>query len=52
VPVILPSFSDSVLVPRGIPRLRGIRDLAQRHMTLQDTAPLAHGAGERIDVGT
>ena len=37
-------------LPRGVPGVRRVRLLPQRHQSLLETAPLIHGADERIDV--
>ena len=51
MPTVLPGFTDSRCVPRRLPRLHRLRLLpAARTWTLYETAPLIHGADERIDV--
>jgi hypothetical protein len=52
VQVILPGFSDSRWFREALPDCVAYGFFPQRHMTLQDTAPLVHSAGERIDVRT
>ena len=52
VPVILPGFSDLRWFREGFPDCVAYGFFPQRHMTLQDRAPLVHGADERIDVRT
>jgi acetylornithine deacetylase/succinyl-diaminopimelate desuccinylase-like protein len=50
VPVILPGFTDSRTFRSAFPELIAYGFMPHRHMTLYDTAPLVHGADERIDV--
>jgi hypothetical protein len=50
VPVILLGFSDSCSFREAFADCVAYGFFAQGHMTLQDTAPLVHGAEERIDV--
>jgi len=50
VPVILPGFTDSRTFRSAFPDLIAYGFMPHRHMTLYDTAPLVHGADERIDV--
>ncbi|HUJ34148.1 MAG TPA: M20/M25/M40 family metallo-hydrolase [Solirubrobacteraceae bacterium] len=50
VPVILPGFSDSRWFREQFPECVAYGFFPQRHMTLLETAPLVHGANERIDV--
>ena len=50
VAVILPGFSDSRWFREAFPDCVAYGFFPQRHMTLQDTARLVHGAGERIGV--
>ena len=50
VPVILPGFSDSRWFREEFPECVAYGFFPQRHMTLLETAPLVHGANERIDV--
>jgi hypothetical protein len=52
VPVILPGFSDLRWFREAFPDCVAYGFFPQRHMTLQDTAPLVRGADERIDVRT
>ncbi len=50
VPVVLPGFSDSRWFREAFPNCVAYGFFPQRHMTMHDTAPLVHGANERIDV--
>lgn len=50
VPVSLPGFTDSRWFRNAFPECVAYGFFPQRHMTLSDTAPLVHGADERIDV--
>jgi len=50
VPTILPGFSDSSHFRAAFPDCVAYGFFPQRHMTLQQAAPLVHAADERIDV--
>jgi len=50
VPVILPGFTDSRHFRLAFPECVAYGFFPQRHQTLLQTAPLIHGADERIDV--
>lgn len=50
VPVILPGFTDSSHFRKAFPDCVAYGFFPQKHQTLFDTAPLVHGADERIDV--
>jgi acetylornithine deacetylase/succinyl-diaminopimelate desuccinylase-like protein len=50
VPTILPGFTDSRTFRAAFPELVAYGFFPQTHMTLYETAPLVHGADERIDV--
>jgi acetylornithine deacetylase/succinyl-diaminopimelate desuccinylase-like protein len=50
VPTILPGFTDSRTFRAAFPDLIAYGFFPHRHQTLYDTAPLIHGADERIDV--
>ncbi|MDQ3849984.1 MAG: M20/M25/M40 family metallo-hydrolase [Actinomycetota bacterium] len=50
VPTILPGFTDSRTFRAAFPDCVAYGFFPQRHMTLSETAPLIHGADERIDV--
>ncbi|MHB8492740.1 MAG: M20/M25/M40 family metallo-hydrolase [Solirubrobacteraceae bacterium] len=50
VPVILPGFSDSRHFRAAFPDCVAYGFFPHRHQTLFETAPLVHGANERIDV--
>ncbi len=50
VPTILPGFTDSRTFRAAFGELVAYGFFPHRHMTLYDTAPLIHGADERIDV--
>jgi acetylornithine deacetylase/succinyl-diaminopimelate desuccinylase-like protein len=50
VPVILPGFTDSRHFRLAFPECVAYGFFPQRHQTLMQTAPLIHGADERIDV--
>ena len=50
VPTILPGYSDSRTFRAAFPDCIAYGFFPQRHMTLYETAPLIHGADERIDV--
>jgi acetylornithine deacetylase/succinyl-diaminopimelate desuccinylase-like protein len=50
VPVILPGFSDSRWFRDAFPECVAYGFFPQRHQSLLETAPLVHGADERIDV--
>jgi acetylornithine deacetylase/succinyl-diaminopimelate desuccinylase-like protein len=50
VPVVLPGFTDSRHFRQAFPDCVAYGFFPQRHQTLLQTAPLIHGADERIDV--
>jgi acetylornithine deacetylase/succinyl-diaminopimelate desuccinylase-like protein len=50
VPVILPGFTDSRHFRTAFPDCVAYGFFPHRHQTLLETAPLVHGADERIDV--
>jgi acetylornithine deacetylase/succinyl-diaminopimelate desuccinylase-like protein len=50
VPVILPGFTDSRHFRLAFPECVAYGFFPHRHQTLLETAPLIHGADERIDV--
>jgi acetylornithine deacetylase/succinyl-diaminopimelate desuccinylase-like protein len=50
VPVILPGFTDSRHFRSAFPECVAYGFFPQRHQSLRETAPLIHGADERIDV--
>jgi acetylornithine deacetylase/succinyl-diaminopimelate desuccinylase-like protein len=50
VPTILPGFTDSRTFRETFPDCVAYGFFPQRHMSLYETAPLIHGADERIDV--
>jgi acetylornithine deacetylase/succinyl-diaminopimelate desuccinylase-like protein len=50
VPVILPGFTDSRHFRERFPECVAYGFFPQRHQSLLQTAPLIHGADERIDV--
>jgi acetylornithine deacetylase/succinyl-diaminopimelate desuccinylase-like protein len=50
VPTILPGFTDSRSWRAAFPDCVAYGFFPQRHMTLYESAPLVHGADERIDV--
>jgi acetylornithine deacetylase/succinyl-diaminopimelate desuccinylase-like protein len=50
VPVILPGFTDSRHFRLAFPECVAYGFFPQRHQSLLETAPLIHGADERIDV--
>ena len=50
VPVILPGFTDSRHFREAFPECVAYGFFPQRHQSLLQTAPLIHGADERIDV--
>jgi acetylornithine deacetylase/succinyl-diaminopimelate desuccinylase-like protein len=50
VPVILPGFTDSRHFREAFPECVGYGFFPQRHQSMVDSAPLIHGADERIDV--
>lgn len=52
MPVILPGFWDLRWFREAFPDCVAYGFFPERHMTLQDTGPLVHGADERIDVRT
>ena len=50
VPTILPGFTDSRTWRATFPDCVAYGFFPQRHMSLYESAPLVHGADERIDV--
>jgi acetylornithine deacetylase/succinyl-diaminopimelate desuccinylase-like protein len=50
VPVVLPGFTDSRHFRSAFPECVAYGFFPHRHQTLLETAPLVHGADERIDV--
>ena len=50
VPMMLPGFTDSRWFREAFPECVAYGFFPHLHMTLHDTAPLIHGADERIDV--
>ena len=50
VPVVLPGFTDSRWFRDTFPDCVAYGFCPQRHMTLYESAPLIHGADERVDV--
>jgi acetylornithine deacetylase/succinyl-diaminopimelate desuccinylase-like protein len=50
VPVVLPGFTDSRHFRLAFPECVAYGFFPQRHQTLLQSAPLIHGADERIDV--
>ena len=50
VPVILPGFTDSRHFRAAFPECVAYGFFPHRHQTLLESAPLVHGADERIDV--
>jgi acetylornithine deacetylase/succinyl-diaminopimelate desuccinylase-like protein len=50
VPVVLPGFTDSRHFRLAFPECVAYGFFPQRHQSLMQTAPLIHGADERIDV--
>jgi acetylornithine deacetylase/succinyl-diaminopimelate desuccinylase-like protein len=50
VPVILPGFTDSRNFRMAFPECVAYGFFPQRHQSLMQSAPLIHGADERIDV--
>jgi acetylornithine deacetylase/succinyl-diaminopimelate desuccinylase-like protein len=50
VPVVLPGFTDSRHFRLAFPECIAYGFFPQRHQSLMQTAPLIHGADERIDV--
>jgi acetylornithine deacetylase/succinyl-diaminopimelate desuccinylase-like protein len=50
VPVILPGFTDSRSWRKAFPDCVAYGFFPHKHQTLLDSAPLVHGADERIDV--
>jgi acetylornithine deacetylase/succinyl-diaminopimelate desuccinylase-like protein len=50
VPTILPGFTDSRSWRAAFPDCVAYGFFPQKHMTLYESAPLVHGADERIDV--
>jgi acetylornithine deacetylase/succinyl-diaminopimelate desuccinylase-like protein len=50
IPTMLPGFTDSRWFREAFPDIRAYGFFPHRHMSLHDSAPLIHGADERIDV--
>jgi acetylornithine deacetylase/succinyl-diaminopimelate desuccinylase-like protein len=50
VPTMLPAFTDSRTFRDAFPECVAYGFFPQKHMSIFDTAPLVHGADERIDV--
>jgi acetylornithine deacetylase/succinyl-diaminopimelate desuccinylase-like protein len=50
IPMMLPGFTDSRWFREAFPDCVAYGFFPHLHMTLHDTAPLIHGADERIDV--
>ena len=50
MPVILPGFTDSRHFRAAFPDCVAYGFFPHRHQSLLETAPLVHGADERIDV--
>jgi acetylornithine deacetylase/succinyl-diaminopimelate desuccinylase-like protein len=50
VPVVLPGFTDSRHFRAAFPECVAYGFFPHRHQTLLESAPLVHGADERIDV--
>jgi acetylornithine deacetylase/succinyl-diaminopimelate desuccinylase-like protein len=50
VPMMLPGFTDSRWFREAFPECVAYGFFPHRHMTIHETAPLIHGADERIDV--
>jgi acetylornithine deacetylase/succinyl-diaminopimelate desuccinylase-like protein len=50
VPVVLPGFTDSRHFRLAFPECVAYGFFPQRHQSLLQSAPLIHGADERIDV--
>jgi acetylornithine deacetylase/succinyl-diaminopimelate desuccinylase-like protein len=50
VPTMLPGFTDSRWFRNAFPDCLAYGFFPQRHMTMHESAPLVHGADERIDV--
>jgi acetylornithine deacetylase/succinyl-diaminopimelate desuccinylase-like protein len=50
VPMMLPGFTDSRWFREAFPECVAYGFFPHQHMTMHDTAPLIHGADERIDV--
>jgi acetylornithine deacetylase/succinyl-diaminopimelate desuccinylase-like protein len=50
VPVVLPGFTDSRHFREAFPECVAYGFFPHRHQPLVQTAPLIHGADERIDV--
>jgi acetylornithine deacetylase/succinyl-diaminopimelate desuccinylase-like protein len=50
VPVILPGFTDSRHFRLAFPECVAYGFFPHRHQTMLESAPLVHGADERIDV--
>ncbi len=49
VPTILPGFTDTRSWRAAFPDVVGYGFFPQKHQSLYETAPLVHGADERID---
>ena len=50
VPVVLPGFTDSRHFRAAFPECVAYGFFPHRHQSLLESAPLVHGADERIDV--
>jgi acetylornithine deacetylase/succinyl-diaminopimelate desuccinylase-like protein len=50
IPTMLPGFTDSRWFRNAFPDCQAYGFFPQKHMTLHESAPLIHGADERIDV--
>jgi acetylornithine deacetylase/succinyl-diaminopimelate desuccinylase-like protein len=50
VPIILPGFTDSRHFREAFPECVAYGFFPQRHQSMVETAPLVHGADERIDL--
>jgi len=50
IPTMLPGFTDSRWFRNAFPDCRAYGFCPHRHMTLHESAPLIHGADERVDV--
>jgi len=49
IPVMLPGYTDSVAFREAYPGITAYGFFPQTNMSIYDTAPLVHGADERID---
>jgi acetylornithine deacetylase/succinyl-diaminopimelate desuccinylase-like protein len=50
IPTMLPGFTDSRWFREAFPEIRAYGFFPHLHMSLHESAPLVHGADERIDV--